>query len=249
MAGEGVDRSGDAAEVETTRSESRLSGSGIPFGAQLFGSTGRPSVNISSRGVSGRFDWRAKLTVGSGAKGLLTGPMGLLKGVGGIIFPNTPAIFIQHTTSYGGGGLTHTNYDHPAFDQHNIGEIQCTGTFTANTTDEADYMRASMHFLRTVSKMYFGQDSSPVAGTPPPVLRLNAYGDYVMKNVPVVLVAFTMEFQATVDYIPTTDGKSMMPTNAIITTTLKPAYSRASSSKEFGLSKFAKGDLMNKGFI
>ena len=175
--------------------------------------------------------------------------MGLLKGVGGIIFPYTPAIFIQHTASYGGGGLTHTNYDHPAFDQHNVGEIQCTGTFTANSTKEADYMRASMHFLRTVSKMYFGQDSSPVAGTPPPVLRLNAYGEYVMKNVPVVLVAFTMEFQSTVDYIPTSDGKSMMPANAIITTTLKPAYSRASTSRDFGLNRFAKGDLMKKGFI
>jgi len=248
MEPEGRDDALDGGEDLPSKSATRRGG--IPFGAQLFGSIGRPSVNVTSGGASGRFDWRAKLTLGSGARGLLaSGPMGLLKGVGGIIFPYTPAIFIQHTASYGGGGLTHTNYDHPAFDQHNVGEIQCTGTFTANSTKEADYMRASMHFLRTVSKMYFGQDSSPVAGTPPPVLRLNAYGEYVMKNVPVVLVAFTMEFQSTVDYIPTSDGKSMMPANAIITTTLKPAYSRASTSRDFGLNRFAKGDLMKKGFI
>tara|TARA_B100000809_G_scaffold69654_1_gene66974 strand:- start:1341 stop:2066 length:726 start_codon:yes stop_codon:yes gene_type:complete len=224
----------------------------IPFGASIFGSQSAPSVNMFPS--KNRKDWRTKLTIGSGADSLLAGPvMAPLAKTGGIIFPYTPMLFMQHTAGYSGNQLTHTNYDHPSFENHTIGEIQVTCPFTANTKAEADYMRATLHFLRTVSKMWFGQDTNPIAGTPPPVLRLNAFGEYVMKNVPVVLVAFTMEFGGQVDYISTTDGKTMVPTETTVTTTLKPTYSRAATAKRFSLQNFADGGLLGStnegGFI
>ena len=97
----------------------------IPFGASIFGSQALPTVRMFPS--SHRIDWRTKLTLGSGAKGLLSGD--ILKPLAdsmGIIFPYTPMLFMQHTSSYAGSQLTHNNYDHSSFEQHTIGEIQNT---------------------------------------------------------------------------------------------------------------------------
>jgi len=223
----------------------------IPFGASLFGSQTSPTVSLFPS--TQQRDWRTKLTVGSGASALITGNVfpKAFQDAGGIIFPYTPIIFIQQTASYGSTGLTHSNYDHPAFESHNIGEIQITCPFTANSKAEADMFRAALHFMRTVTKMYFGQD--PQAGTPPPVLRLKAYGKHVFDNVPVVVTNFTIDMANTVDYISTSDGQTMVPTSTTLTCNLKPAYSRAATAKRFGLKNFANGDLIGSdsqgGFI
>jgi len=58
---------------------------------------------------------------------------------------------------------------------------------------------ATLHFLRTVTKMYYGGGTN--AGNPPPVCRLNGYGDYVYKDVPIVITNFTVELREQVDYI------------------------------------------------
>ena len=39
------------------------------------------------------------------------------------------------------------------------------------------------------------------AGTPPPIVLLNGYGDYVFKNVPVVIINFSVDLPTDVDYI------------------------------------------------
>ena len=200
-------------------------------------------------------DWRAKLTLSaSAATSLLSGShFDTLRPANGVIFPYTPTIFIQHMGNYGGSGLTHSNFDHPAFETHTIGEVQITAEMTANSNAEADYMRGTLHFFRVITKMFFGQDSDPIAGTPPPVCRLNAYGDFVLRNVPVVVVAFNMELGNQVDYVRTSDGATMMPSHTTFTATCKPAYSRAATSNRFGLKEFAGGALMggpsNGGFI
>jgi hypothetical protein len=66
---------------------------------------------------------------------------------------------------------------------------------------QAQYWIAAMHFLRSVTKMFSG-DSSP-AGNPPPILSLNGYGEYVFKNVPVVVTNFSVQLDASSDYIST----------------------------------------------
>jgi len=217
------------------------------FGGILFGSTSSPFVAFSDT----KEDWRTKLTINVN---LLSGKvLEPLQASSGIIFPYTPTLFVQHTAQYGSAALTHSNYDHPTFDSHAVGSIQITGQFTANSSAEADYLRAVLHFLRTVTKMFYGQDSQPIAGTPPPVLRLNSSGDYVFTNVPVVVESFTMELPANVDYVRTTDGKTMMPSSTTVTVTAKPTYSRQATTKRFGLRKFASGGLLGSdsegGFI
>ena len=47
--------------------------------------------------------------------------------------------------------------------------------------------------------MFAGND--PKAGNPPPVIFLNAYGNYVFKNVPVVVTKMTWQFPNDCDYI------------------------------------------------
>jgi len=220
----------------------------IPFGGVLFGSSTLPKVGFDS---SPKEDWRTKITIGIE---LLGGPvLGPLQSSKGIIFPYTPTVFVQHNASYGAAGLTHSNYDHPTFDSHQVGSIQITGQFTANSSAEADYLRAVLHFLRTVTKMFFGQDKDPIAGTPPPVVKLNGFGDYAFSNVPVVIETFTMELPGTIDYIRTTDGKTMMPASTTVTITAKPTYTRKATSRRFGLKSFANGDLLGSdsegGFI
>ena len=235
---------GEFAEPTPVRKQA-LKNAGVGGNEEKSSSAKAPVQTNTGSAAQGN-DWRAKLTLSpAAANSLLIGSMfNTLRGASGIIFPYTPTIFIQHMGNYGSSGLTHSNFDHPAFESHTIGEVQITAEMTANSSAEADYMRATLHFLRVVTKMFFGQDSDPIAGTPPPVCRINAYGDYVLRNVPVVVVAFNMELGNQVDYIRTSDGKTMMPSHTTFTCTCKPAYSRAATSNRFGLKEFASGALM-----
>ena len=232
----------------------------IPFGASIFGllGSGNPTVRWNRPAKIENHDWRTKLTLSPATKSLITGSKVLapLSASGGIVFPYTPTIFIQHSANFGSSQLTHSNYDHPAFDSHSIGDLTITGTFTANSSAEADYVLAVLHFLRTTTKMFFGQDSEFPPGTPPPILRLNGFGDHVFKNIPVVIINFNMEMPATVDYVrttPTSGNVSMIPTSTVVAITVKPVYSRAATSQRFGLKKFAHGALLGSdsegGFI
>ena len=228
----------------------------IPFGARIFGSlgSGNPTIRWNQSAKQENHDWRTKLTLSSSTRNVIGDGKSILApltATGGIIFPYTPTIFIQHSASFGVSQLTHTNYDHPSFDAHTIGDLTITGTFTANSSAEADYVLAVLHFLRTTTKMFFGQDSEFPPGTPPPILKLNGFGDHIFKNIPVVVINFNMEMPATVDYVRTTPtpGISMVPTSTVVAITVKPVYSRASTSQHFGLKKFANGALLDKGFI
>lgn len=224
--------------------------SGLPTGG-IDTSAANSSADITFSGETGKtpigvVDWRTKITVSEKVYASLTSEKVLfpLNAIQGIIFPHTPAIFIQHDAAYSSPQTVHSNYDQVAFENHNISGISVAGSFTANSAEEADYIRAVLHFLRSVTKMYFGQDVDPIAGTPPPVCRLNSHGNYAFSNVPVVIQSFNLELGSSPDYISTTDKKTMMPTSTMVNVVLKPAYSRTATSKRFGLSAFAKGELL-----
>jgi hypothetical protein len=61
------------------------------------------------------------------------------------------------------------------------------------------YWIAMVHYLRSISKMFSGND--PKTGNPPPIVKLNGYGAYVFKNVPVVITNFGLQLEKDVDYI------------------------------------------------
>ena len=112
--------------------------------------------------------------------------------------------------------------------------------------------------------MNYGQDND--RGNPPPVVRLNGYGDYVFKDVPCIITNFTVDLPNEVDYIATgfdvdlSDfGESIAkqkekmsvgwaPSESQFTVTVQPIYSRSKVNK-FSYSDFVKGNNLNGGYV
>ena len=164
---------------------------------------------------------------------------------GGILFPYTPNVSIGHSASYGSFMPTHSNYAQPSYSHSTVEMINIDGYFTANTADEARYVLAVLHFLRSAYKMFFGADSQ--RGTPPPVLRFSGYGPFMYNSVPVVLQNFTEVLLADRDYIevplataPDAATKTMVPTFLPVNISLIPVYSRQQLA-DFSLASFASG--------
>jgi len=158
----------------------------------------------------GNKDWRVRLSLGPGAQYLYNAtPAGVLKplaangGTDGVIFPYTPNITTTYSANYEQYDLTHSNYRGIFYKNSRVGDIQLRGTFTAQDTDEANYLLAVIHFFRSVTKMFYGQDDQ--RGTPPPICLLNGYGGYQFSDHPVVVSAFNYSLPNDVDYIRTTN--------------------------------------------
>jgi len=158
----------------------------------------------------GNKDWRVRLSLGPGAQYLYNAtPAGVLKplaangGTDGVIFPYTPNITTTYSANYEQYDLTHSNYRGIFYKNSRVGDIQLRGTFTAQDTTEANYLLAVIHFFRSVTKMFYGQDEQ--RGTPPPICLLNGYGGYQFSDHPVVVSAFNYSLPNDVDYIRTTN--------------------------------------------
>jgi hypothetical protein len=99
-----------------------------------------------------------------------------------------------------------------------VGDIQIRGTFTAQDTKEADYLLAVIHFFRSATKMFYGQDAE--RGTPPPVCLLNGLGQYQFSDHPVVISSFNYTLPNDVDYIragsPNNYGANMLNRRAAV---------------------------------
>ena len=206
-------------------------------------------------------DWRVSLSIpgGSYATSKVLKP---LNEVGRFIFPFTPSISLTHQASYSAMDPVHNNYSFASYENSKLDKITITGDFYCEDSNDAAYWIAAVHYLRSVTKMYFGENTEN-AGAPPPVLKLNGYGDFVFNNVPVVVTNFSVELPKDVDYIPSkfvgnttlegsdfdVNGVGYVPVKSIITVTLMPVYSRE-AVRNFNLQDFVKGNYINdKGFI
>lgn len=167
-----------------------------------------------------------------------------LYNIGGVMFPYTPQISVTHKANYDVQHLVHTNYGIPQYQHSGVDSISISGEFTANTPAEAEYVAAMMHFFRSATKMFYGQDQ--IAGTPPPVLTLDGHGPYLFDLVPVVVSSFDYSMPTDVDYISCSiqGEKQRIPTLMNIQLSLIPTYSRRNISNNFGLDAFSKGQLI-----
>lgn len=209
-------------------------------------------------------DWRVRLSMPTG-NGLFyhdnsNHVLSPLRRTSGLIWPYTPQVMITHSAAYAAAQPTHSNYAQHFYGSSTVDSIQISGEFSAQNQTEARYVIAALTFLRSVTKMFYGQDE--IAGTPPPVLRLNGYGDHIFKNVPVVVVNFNADLSGDIDYINThiggnidpesginvSGGSTRVPTRTTITVQLQPVYSRK-QMRDFGLKDFSAGRLIDKGFI
>ena len=149
-------------------------------------------------------DWRVKLRLAPGSTYLYNAPGGSgilqpLAAQGGVIFPYTPTIATTYKATYSSYDLTHSNYKGYYYQGSQVEPVTLSCPFTAQSTVEAEYLLAVIHFFKSVTKMFYGQD--PERGTPPPLVYLTGLGEFQFNEHPCVVQSFTYELPADVDYI------------------------------------------------
>ena len=148
-------------------------------------------------------DWRVKLRLAPQATYLYKDPNpGILAPLAitdGIIFPYTPTIDIQYRAEYNAYSPTHSNYQHYFYKNSSVQTVQLQAEFTAQDTVEAEYLLACIHFLKSCSKMFYGQDAQ--RGSPPPLLYLTGLGEYQFNEAPCAITEFNYNLPNDVNYI------------------------------------------------
>ncbi len=233
------------------------------------GVTSNPASAIFSSSASR--DWRVRLSMPNNPAYKGSAILRPLIETNGLVFPYTPQIQIVHSATYQPMTPVHNNYPFLSYENSKVDTMNIIGQFYCEDSTEAAYWIAAVHFLKSVTKMAFGPDTN--AGAPPPVLKLNGYGDYVFKDVPVVVTSFTVDLPNDVDYIstglsansPTTasrvsaavaavtgiqipgssvgQGVAWAPVKSQFTVAVQPLYSR-DQVRNFSLDKFIKGDYV-----
>ena len=144
-------------------------------------------------------DWRVRLSLSNWSSFRSSPVLKPLKDAGGLIFPYTPTIGISSGATYRGISTVHTNYTFQAYQGSEPGSISIVAPMYVEDPEQGLYWIAMVHYLRSLTKMFSGAD--PKAGNPPPVIMLNGYGNYVFKNVPVVVKKMSVSLNAECDYI------------------------------------------------
>lgn len=161
-----------------------------------------------------RHDWRVRLSLAPRANYLYKsdnqrdiGILLPLKNTDGVIFPYTPQISVNYAAAYNGVDVAHTNYKVFQYSSSSVDNIQVSCEFTAQDTSEAAYLLAVIHFFRSVTKMFYGQDNNPRPGTPPPLCYLHGLGEFQFNNHPLVVTTFNYQLPNDVDYIRADSAK------------------------------------------
>jgi hypothetical protein len=216
------------------------------------------AIISSNNTITDSSDWRVSISVPEVilASGDILAPLRDSSGSSAwktgnkMIFPFNPTVLLSHSANYAEVHPTHTNYNYNAYENSKVDAITITGEFFQENENDAKYWIACLHFLRTATKMFYG-NSNPL-GNPPVVCRLNGYGKHVLNNIPVVITNFTTDLPVDVDYIQCTINGliNYVPTQSSITVTLQPQYARRSQSG-FSLNQYASGGHINgdEGFI
>ena len=163
----------------------------------------RQATLEAQRKMTNNGDWRVRLSLAPSADYLYMatppGILGPLAKTAGVIFPYTPKIDINYKANYSSYDLTHSNYKGYFYQNSYTDAVNMSATFTAQDSTEAEYLLAVIHFFRSVTKMFYGQDAE--RGAPPPLVFLTGLGQYQFSAHPCVVSSFTYALPADVDYI------------------------------------------------
>lgn len=153
-------------------------------------------------------DWRVRLTLAPDAQYLYrateSGILAPLAATDGVVFPYTPQINVTYAATYEPTKVTHTNYAIQQYTNSSVDNITITADFTAQDTYEANYLLATIHFFKSMTKMFYGQDKFPKNGTPPPLCYMFGLGGFQFEAHPMAITSFTYNLPIDVDYIRTT---------------------------------------------
>ena len=251
------------------RTLGRLTGAGIATDSRIVQARAKWS------GRSDKTDWRVRLQVPPGKlteffdfdNNPILQP---LAASNGIFWPLTPTMVIQHSGNYNALAQTHANYPFQAYQNSQVDAFNIIGEFPVQNSDDAKHWVATVNFLRTATKMFFGQDDGDgLKGNPPPIMHLYGYGDHMFHRVPVVINTFNIELRPGIDYISTKqndtsygrftgadagfqqsviagESQTWAPTLSNISVLVTPIYGR-DTIKNFSMKKFVRGELNGKG--
>jgi hypothetical protein len=184
--------------------------------------------NSLSQQMPANTDWRVTLRLAPNADYLYKDPkdpglLAPLKVTNGVIFPYTPNITTAYKANYSHYDLTHSNYRGYFYQNSYTDVVNLNAQFTAQSTADAAYVLAVIHFFRSVTKMFYGQDTT-YKGSPPPLVFLSGLGDYQFNNHPCLVQSFNYILPADVDYIssgsPNNLGLNLQPLQNLYSTTL-----------------------------
>ena len=251
------------------RTLSRLTGAGISTDSRLVQARAKWS------GRQDKTDWRVRLQVPENSPlqkffDFQNNPlMKPLAPTRGIFWPLTPAVVIQHSANYNALAQTHSNYPFQAYQNSQVDQMNIIGEFPVQNSDDAKHWVATVNFLRTATKMFFGKDEGDgLKGNPPPIMHLFGYGDNMFHKVPVVINSFNVELRPGIDYISTKqsntpyrqlsgadagffmdaegEDQSWAPTLSNISVLITPIYGRE-AIKDFSMKDFVNGKANGKG--
>ena len=198
-----VDELGNPAYVGFGKSTAPASGSGVALS-----NTQSTATEQDAKSFEKAKDWRVRLSLAPNAKYLYktdaqSGPgiLGPLAATNGVIFPYTPTVSVVYAAAYEPSELIHSNYKIYNYKNSNVDTVTITGDFTAQDTNEANYLLAVIHFFKSVTKMFYGQDQNPRNGTPPPLVYMSGLGTFQFDNHPLAVTNFTYSLPNEVDYI------------------------------------------------
>ena len=174
-----------------------------------------------------------------------------LSKLGGIIFPFTPSISYDVKAEYTASNPLHSNFPINFYQRSSVGPITISGKFTVESAEDARVYLATVHLIKALTKMRSGGSTGDEdSGAPPPVCRLDAYGE-MLKNVPVVITNLRVELPDSVDYYTTKDdvtGQTSVPVISTIAITCLPMYSRA-EMQSFSVDNYVNNRYAGGGFI
>ena len=193
------------------RTLARLKGAGVQTDSRLVQTKAKWSGRQDSK------DWRVRLQVPDRSplqkffdfeNNPLMKPLAESRG---IFWPLTPAVVIQHSANYNALAQTHSNYPFQAYQNSQVDQMNIIGEFPVQNEDDAKHWVATINFLRTATKMFFGTDDGDgLKGNPPPIMHLSGYGDNMFNRVPVVINTFNVELRPGIDYISTDQSQSSL---------------------------------------
>ena len=154
-------------------------------------------------------DWRVRLRLAPQSNYLYNDPqcgpvLWPLRNTDGVIFPYTPTIDTAYKADYEPYNLTHSNYRGYFYKGSYVDPVNIQAMFTAQDTAEANYLLAVIHFFRSATKMFYGQDAQ--RGSPPPLVYLSGLGDYQFAEHPCAIAQFNYNLPSDVDYIRAQSG-------------------------------------------
>lgn len=185
-------------------------------------------------------DWRVRLSLAPDSQYLYNAKPdpGILKPLletDGVIFPYTPSISVNYAANYEQTNIVHSNYKIFQYSGSGVDAVSLSCNFTAQDTYEANYLLAVIHFFRSMTKMFYGQDDNPKNGTPPPLCYMFGMGGYQFAAHPLAIQGFSYTLPDDVDYIKTT---SVSPAGSPKPSTYTASDNRLAGS---GVGKGGKG--------